>query len=285
MNDVRAEAMKNLHQKDKLTLENEIQKIYSKLSDVDATLADNRDDRVDLHKKSDDLAAKMEKQFQSSDKKLTERLSKILERLNFTEREINQSLQILSKEIERIKYDLNDHMDTKFEHIMHNLDKETKTLRETYEELSTNLRLTSQTISQSFKDKMLTIKSMVATYFAKIDSQMSKNMEKVEKIDKGFSQFESNFVNPSKEVEAKIFSMNMRVDQSDRMRESQYQVIKDTIKKLILALEAQSVSQTQSLSLKNLIAQQQSNLGQISHMSLGGNSNYSPLPEHDQIFR
>ena len=103
-------------------------------------------------------------------------------------------------------------MDTKFEHIMHNLDKETKTLKETYEELSSSLNLTQKNLMSQFRDKMTNIKSMVATYFAKIDSQMGKNILKVDNIEKEFSKFESTFVNPSKEVEGKVFAMNMKVE-------------------------------------------------------------------------
>ena len=42
--------------------------------------------------------------------------------------------------MEKLKYELSDVIDSKFEHITRNLDMETKQLRATYEELSNNLR-------------------------------------------------------------------------------------------------------------------------------------------------
>ena len=48
-------------------------------------------------------------------------------------------MTILSKELEKLKYELGDVIDNKFEFITKNLELETKKLRETYEELSAEL--------------------------------------------------------------------------------------------------------------------------------------------------
>ena len=60
------------------------------------------------------------------DKKLEERFKRLLDKQNYAEKETNQSLSLLSKEIEKLKYELSDVIDSKFEHIQRNLDTETK---------------------------------------------------------------------------------------------------------------------------------------------------------------
>ena len=47
----------------------------------------------------------------------------------------------MSKELEKLKYELSDVIDSKFEHITRSMELETKKLRTTYDELSTNLRV------------------------------------------------------------------------------------------------------------------------------------------------
>lgn len=65
----------------------------------------------------------------------------------------------------------------------------------------------SKELNNSFKDKVLTIKSMCATFFAKIDTLVDENQKKVERITLSHDKFVSTFVNPAKEVDAKIFAM------------------------------------------------------------------------------
>ena len=56
------------------------------------------------------------------EKKLNERFNKLLDKQNYAEKEINQSIQLLSKELEKLKYELSDVIDSKFEHITRNLE-------------------------------------------------------------------------------------------------------------------------------------------------------------------
>ena len=88
---------------------------------------------------------------------------------------------------------------------------ETKSLKTTYDDLMDSMRKTNKELLGNFKDKVTTIKSMVATYFAKIDVEVGREKERVDHIEKEFNKFEANFVNPSKEVDGKIFTMEMKM--------------------------------------------------------------------------
>ena len=106
-----------------------------------------------------------------------------MDKQNYAEKETNQSLSLLSKEIEKLKYELSDVIDSKFEHIQRNLDTETKQLRSTYEELSADLSKTHKGLLATFKEKVVTIKSMVATFFAKTETQVQDNITAVKNIE------------------------------------------------------------------------------------------------------
>ena len=172
-------------------------------------------------------------------KHVTERFTKITERQTYAEKEINQNIQLLSKELEKMKYELQDIIDSKFEHITRNLEMETRNLRETYDKLSSSLQVTNDNLNESFQTKVNTIKTMCATFFAKIETNCTKNNENVKNIQIAFDQFESNFVNPAKELDAKVFGMNLKISNSELTRESQFTKLSDSIRKLLYALETQ----------------------------------------------
>jgi len=145
-------------------------------------LAVNEADREELHKICDQQDQKLEDYNAAMDKKLNDRFTKLLDKQTYSEKEINQSIQLLSKELEKVKYELSDVIDQKFENITRSLDQQTSTLKETYDQLSSSLSVTNKELNKSFKDKLHTIKSMCATFFAKIDAQVSENNRKVDQI-------------------------------------------------------------------------------------------------------
>jgi hypothetical protein len=53
---------------------------------------------------------------------------------------------------------------------------------------------------------------MCATFFAKMEVQIKDNISKVNKIEESHDRFTSNFVNPAKEVDAKVFAMTKSIE-------------------------------------------------------------------------
>lgn len=96
---------------------------------------------------------------------------------------------MLSKEIEKLKYELSDIIDQKFEHINWNLDRETKNLRTSYDELTGSLTNTSRDIMDNYKKKMHELKTMIATFFAKTDQIITDNTKKTNDISAAFDLF------------------------------------------------------------------------------------------------
>jgi hypothetical protein len=49
---------------------------------------------------------------------------------------------------------------------------------------------------------------MCATFFAKAEVQVTENVKKVDAIMVSHDKFVANFVNPAKEIDAKVYSMS-----------------------------------------------------------------------------
>lgn len=91
------------------------------------------------------------------------------ERIETTEAETTQALMALGKDIDKQRADVTELVDTKFEFINKNLYSQLGTVISTYEDLGGKLKQTHNELVVNFKEKVVNIKSMVATFFAKID--------------------------------------------------------------------------------------------------------------------
>ena len=209
----------------------------AQIENIFASISEINNEIKDLKLEDEKITGVVEENWHQGERNLQEKYKKLLDKQNYAEKETNQSLSLLSKEIEKLKYELSDIIDQKFEHINRNLDRETKNLRTSYDELTGSLTNTSRDIMDNYKKKMHELKTMIATFFAKTDKIISDNTKKTKEIETAFDLFQANFVNPAKEIDGKIFSINSKVDSSEQIRESQFAVLKDTVKKLIMALE------------------------------------------------
>lgn len=64
-----------------------------------------------------------------------------------------QAIETLGRELEKLKYDVADVVDNRFESIMLKMDQETKNLKSTFEKLSNALEIASKNLNQSFEGK------------------------------------------------------------------------------------------------------------------------------------
>lgn len=91
------------------------------------------------------------------------------------------------KDIDKQKADVTDLVDTKFDYIHKNLDTQLQTVISTYEDLGGKLNKTHLELNLNFKEKATNIKTMVATFFAKIDKQVSNNGKKTKDVEDFFN--------------------------------------------------------------------------------------------------
>ena len=152
--------------------------------------------------------------------KFDDAVKRLSERMNVTDSENQSSFQSVQKDVEKMKFELTDVIDSKFEYISKNVESQTKSLRSTYDTLSSSLFKTNDELNNNFKEKVVAIKSMVATFFAKVEKQVTESEEKSKGVQQYLSKFEANFVNPAKEIDGKIYAMNMQIQHEEQLRES-----------------------------------------------------------------
>ena len=115
--------------------------------------------------------------------------------------------------MEKLKFDVGDMIDNKFENIMLKMDQETKNLKETFERISVGLDKSGKDLSSSFEEKQHTLKTMCATFFAKMELSMTGTKTEICDLQASFNIIEGSFLNPAKLVEAKLFSINNRLSE------------------------------------------------------------------------
>ena len=110
-------------------------------------------------------------------------------------------------------------MDSRFDTIQRKLEEETKELKKTYEELSEDLKTTNRDLLATFKEKIHAIRVMASTFFARTEAEVKENTKRTKDIDEKFEKFSADFVNPSKELDGRIFAMNTKIAEAELTRE------------------------------------------------------------------
>ena len=87
------------------------------ITNIFATLEENKQERDDLQETTEKLSAQIDKNEAKAANDLTLTRTQLLEKQNYFEKETNQSFKLLSNELEKLKYDLSDTIDSRFEHI------------------------------------------------------------------------------------------------------------------------------------------------------------------------
>jgi len=71
------------------------------------------------------------------------------------------------------------------------------------------------------------------------------NTRECKAVSKQFSNFQADFVNPSEELDGKVHGMNVKIAAAEQVREAQFTILKESIKKLIFSLENRNQSSSQ----------------------------------------
>ena len=76
----------------------------------------------DIQTNAENLQKQIDENNMMNDRRLNEKFTKLLDKQNYAEKETNQSFQILGKEIEKLKFELGDMIDQKFDFIQKNVE-------------------------------------------------------------------------------------------------------------------------------------------------------------------
>ena len=91
------------------------------------------------------------------------------------------------------------------------MQEETSKFKETFQTLSEQLEKSGMALNVSFEEKQITLKTMCATFFAKMEVLAAKSGKELAILHKHFEGIESSFINPAKVVDAKFYSINQKL--------------------------------------------------------------------------
>ena len=106
-----------------------------------------------------------------------------------------------------------------------------------YEDAVEKVDTQSKTLSDSFRQKVKTIKEKAALFFAKTEIKLKENNDEVLKVSHMFRQWQENVHNPTVKYEAQMFSVNSKMQQNEQERETEFGLMFDVMTKLVQALE------------------------------------------------
>ena len=119
--------------------------------------------------------------------------------------------------------------------------------------MTSDLQSRSAKITSDFKDKMGKIKKTIASFFSKVEDRMDGGDSLVSQLQTDVNVHMANVVNQKKELDSKLFSLNMKLDEIEKQNQVESTGTKTLVRKLIFALEAQNNAQLSNRSvLKSL---------------------------------
>jgi len=84
-----------------------------------------------------------------------------------------------------MQFQIQDSVEQSFQSIKRTMAQETSKLKSTFERMVGQLDEATKTLNSNFEDKKEQLKTMCATFFAKISDQVDKNTAISKKVDRG----------------------------------------------------------------------------------------------------
>jgi hypothetical protein len=98
-----------------------------------------------------------------------------------------------------------------------------------------------------YKKKILKIKDISAEFFNKIEKASVKNSKTIDAIEKTVDQWRGTVIKPTQVAEARLFGIETMLAEGENERIAEYEFLKDIVKKLVIALEANNVKHVSQL--------------------------------------
>ena len=94
-----------------------------------------------------------------------------------------------------------------------------------------------ETLQEKYDEKLDKIKDVCAQYFSKYEKHLMNQQEIVKGLEKRQEDWITTIIKPQELNQARLFSIDTRLKEAEMLRSEDNQFYKDTLKKLIFALE------------------------------------------------
>jgi hypothetical protein len=92
-------------------------------------------------------------------------------------------------------------------------------------------------LQEKYDEKLDKIKDVCAQYFSKYEKHLMNQQEIVKGLEKRQEDWINTLIKPQELNQARLFSIDTRIKEADMLRAEDNKFYKDTLKKLIFALE------------------------------------------------
>jgi len=128
------------------------------------------------------------------------------------------------------------------ETIEKNLDKEVKRLEVFVNQRTDKVQQDNSGIYDRYDEKLKTIKDVCAQYFSKYERHLINHQTIVKDLEKQQEQWVEMLIKPQELNQARLYAIETRIKESEQGKIRDFDFVKETIKKLIYAIEQSQIS-------------------------------------------
>ena len=107
------------------------------------------------------------------------------------------------------------------------------------------------------------IKAVCSNYFDKYETDLEEVKIRVKNLQDKYKDWQRILIEPATMNEARLFSVETRINEEEEMRIREYEYVRDLLKKLLYSLEQLNMSQIDNKGLASMALNTSSEAGQL----------------------
>ena len=125
------------------------------------------------------------------------------------------------------------------------------------------LKAEAKTLQEKFKLNTQKIKAVCSNYFNKYETDLDEVKIRITNLQDKYKDWQRILIEPATMNEARLFSVETRLNEEEEMRIREYEYMRDLLKKLLYSLEQLNMSQIDNKGLANIALNTSSDAGAL----------------------
>ena len=184
---------------------------------------------------------------------MTETKSEILNKIDFTYQELTQTIdgnhkycyeqvEYLQKVLANNDKDLKNEIAASTEKYNKKFEEKIEFIRNCITRIEDKNQADSEEMQEKYNVKLAKIKDVCAQYFSKYEKHLLHQAELVKALEARQENWVNKLIKPQEVNQARLFSVDTRIKEGELTRLKDLQFMRDTFKKLIYAIEQNSMA-------------------------------------------
>lgn len=249
-----------------------------KFSKVNETLNDFRQKHANhetienkLTRETEKLARVIAKNKDSANESLTKTREELISRIEELDRtQLEYAEENVKKHSEQ-KMEMNKNVKNLKDEFNTKLNNDIHKLREYVKDTTEKVNRSNNDIYDQYENKLRTIKDVCAQYFSKYEKHLINHQTIVKDLERQQEKWVEMLIKPQELNQARLFSIESRIKENEHNKMREFDFVKETIKKLIYAMEQQQMSSVRHSNAGGIQPMQSDRVrSSIANASLGG---------------